>query len=50
MARDRRVFELAKNEQLPIAWVLAGGYTEDTSKVVRVHLNTFEAALEVYFP
>ena len=30
------------------AWVLAGGYTEDTRKVVQVHLNTFDAALEVY--
>jgi acetoin utilization deacetylase AcuC-like enzyme len=48
LARDRRVFELAKQEDLPIAWVLAGGYTEDTSKVVRVHLNTFQAALDVY--
>lgn len=48
LARDRRVFELAKQEKLPVAWVLAGGYTEDTSKVVRVHLNTFEAAFDVY--
>lgn len=48
LARDLRVFEIAKRESLPIAWVLAGGYTEDTSKVVRVHLNTFEAAFEVH--
>jgi hypothetical protein len=33
---------------IPIAWVLAGGYTEDTSKVVRVHTNTFEAWREVF--
>jgi len=46
--RDRRVFAFAKAEGLPIVWVLAGGYTEDTRKVVQVHLNTFEAALEVY--
>jgi acetoin utilization deacetylase AcuC-like enzyme len=48
MARDRRVFEFARAERIPIAWVLAGGYTPDTSKVVRVHLNTFEAALAVF--
>lgn len=48
LARDRRVFELAKQENLPIAWVLAGGYTEDTSKVVCVHLNTFTAAFDLY--
>jgi acetoin utilization deacetylase AcuC-like enzyme len=46
--RDRRVFAWARRERLPIAWVLAGGYTPDTSKVVRVHLNTFDAALEVF--
>lgn len=46
--RDRLVFAFAKAERLPIAWVLAGGYTEDTRKVVEVHLNTFDAALEVY--
>jgi acetoin utilization deacetylase AcuC-like enzyme len=48
LARDRRAFGWAKQHGLPIAWVLAGGYTKDTSKVVRVHLNTFEAALSVY--
>jgi acetoin utilization deacetylase AcuC-like enzyme len=47
-ARDRRAFEFAREHGLPIAWVLAGGYTEDTSKVVRVHLNTFAAAFEVF--
>lgn len=48
LARDRRAFSFAREQGLPIAWVLAGGYTEDTSKVVRVHLNTFAAALEVF--
>ncbi len=47
-ARDRRVFEWAKAHGIPVAWVLAGGYTEDVSKVVRVHLNTFDAWREVY--
>ena len=47
-ARDRFVFEFAKAHQIPIAWVLAGGYTEDVMKVVRVHLNTFEAWRDVY--
>ncbi len=47
-ARDRRVFEFTKAHGIPVAWVLAGGYTEDVSKVVRVHLNTFQAWREVY--
>jgi acetoin utilization deacetylase AcuC-like enzyme len=47
-ARDRRLFEFTKENGIPVAWVLAGGYTKDVSKVVRVHLNTFEAWREVY--
>ncbi len=43
LARDRAVFAFAREQGIPIAWVLAGGYTEDVTKVVRVHLNTFAA-------
>jgi acetoin utilization deacetylase AcuC-like enzyme len=46
--RDRWVFDWAKRERLPLAWVLAGGYTRDLSKVVEVHLGTFDAAQAVY--
>jgi acetoin utilization deacetylase AcuC-like enzyme len=46
--RDRWVFEWARREHLPLAWVLAGGYTPDISKVVAVHLGTFEAALATH--
>ena len=48
LVRDRRVFEFAKAHAIPVAWVLAGGYTSDVSKVVRVHLNTFRAWREIY--
>jgi len=48
LERDRRVFAFAKAHNIPIAWILAGGYTSDVSKVVRVHLNTFAAWREVY--
>jgi acetoin utilization deacetylase AcuC-like enzyme len=47
-ARDRLVLEIARQNGIPIAWVLAGGYTRDVEKVVRVHLNTFEAWRDVY--
>ena len=47
-ARDRRVFAFAKEHRIPIAWVLAGGYTRDIRKVVRVHVGTFEAWREVW--
>ncbi len=48
LERDRRAFAYAKAKRIPIAWVLAGGYTEDVTKVVRVHLNTFVAARVVF--
>lgn len=48
--RDRRVFQFCKDHSIPIVWVLAGGYTEDISKVVKVHVNTFEACKEVFAP
>jgi acetoin utilization deacetylase AcuC-like enzyme len=46
--RDRAVFAWAKESGLPVAWVLAGGYTKDVSKVVGVHLGTFDAAAAVH--
>ena len=42
-ARDSRVFEFARSHHIPIAWVLAGGYTRDITKIVRIHAGTFEA-------
>jgi acetoin utilization deacetylase AcuC-like enzyme len=47
--RDRAVFAWARREGLPLAWVLAGGYTPDVSKVVAVHLATFDAAKAAYY-
>jgi acetoin utilization deacetylase AcuC-like enzyme len=46
--RDRWVFAWARREGLPLAWTLAGGYTPDISKVVAVHLGTFDAAKAIY--
>jgi acetoin utilization deacetylase AcuC-like enzyme len=43
LERDRLVFEFAKTKNLPFAWVLAGGYSKDISKVVEVHVNTARA-------
>jgi acetoin utilization deacetylase AcuC-like enzyme len=49
-ARDERVFRTASRRGIPIAWVLAGGYTPDVSQVVEVHLNTFIAAARARAP
>jgi acetoin utilization deacetylase AcuC-like enzyme len=46
--RDRFVFDWAKAQRLPLAWVLAGGYTQDVSKIVAIHLGTFDAAADVH--
>jgi acetoin utilization deacetylase AcuC-like enzyme len=46
--RDRMVFEFAKSNDLPVAWVLAGGYSKDIRKVVDVHVNTARVWCEVF--
>lgn len=46
--RDAHVFGVARAAGIPIAWVLAGGYTKDLSKVVAVHANTFAEAVRVF--
>jgi acetoin utilization deacetylase AcuC-like enzyme len=46
--RDRWVFAWARQRGIPVAWVLAGGYTRDIEKVVRVHVNTFHACREAW--
>jgi acetoin utilization deacetylase AcuC-like enzyme len=46
--RDRKVFAFARQHSVPIAWVLAGGYTRDLTKVVEVHVNTFKAAAGIF--
>ncbi|CAN5835640.1 histone deacetylase [soil metagenome] len=47
-ARDALVFETARTARIPIAWVLAGGYTKDITKVVEVHANTFAEAARAF--
>jgi acetoin utilization deacetylase AcuC-like enzyme len=52
MERDRRVFTIAKNAGIPLAWCLAGGYQRDASGgidgVLALHMNTFDACVEIY--
>lgn len=46
--RDRAIFKVAKMEGIPLAWNLAGGYSEPTQKVVDIHLQTLKISDEVY--
>ena len=45
-ARDAYVFSLARTRNIPLTWVLAGGYT-DVATLVRLHTGTVKAANEV---
>lgn len=42
-ARDCKIFAFARAHSIPIVWVLAGGYTRDVMKIVRIHAGTFDA-------
>jgi acetoin utilization deacetylase AcuC-like enzyme len=44
-ARDALVLDACRARGIPVAWVLAGGYTEDVSRVVEVHLGTVRASV-----
>lgn len=46
--RDTFVFEQCKNNKVPVAVTLGGGYAYDTEDTVRIHYNTCLAALEAY--
>lgn len=47
--RDKLVFQLAKEYNFPIMFVLAGGY-QRMYHLVPLHVGTFRAANEIYFP
>lgn len=47
--RDRFVFDWAHRHGLPVLFVMAGGYQE-MAQLVELHVNTFVAAQQVFFP
>lgn len=48
--RDRIVFATCRELQLPVAWVLAGGYQEPIGKVIAIHVATMEECVRVHLP
>lgn len=46
--RDEQVFQLAKQHQFPILFLLAGGY-QPLKNLVPLHVMTFQKAHQVYF-
>lgn len=47
--RDEFVLSLAKEQDIPIAIVMGGGYSEDVEDVVEAHCNTFRLAKQLFF-
>lgn len=46
--RDDCVFRVLGAAGVPVVWNLAGGYQEPLTRVLDLHLQTFDAMLEVY--
>lgn len=49
-ARDRFVLEMAKEQQIPVAVSMGGGYSEKISIIIEAHANTFRLAAELFSP
>jgi acetoin utilization deacetylase AcuC-like enzyme len=47
-ARDRIVFEVCRNERVPVVVNLAGGYQRPVSRVVELHVRTLQECWEVH--
>jgi acetoin utilization deacetylase AcuC-like enzyme len=45
-ARDRRVFDWCATRNVPVAFVMAGGYGVEIAQTVQVQCNTYRVALE----
>ena len=46
--RDQIVFNYAKIKNVPIVTVMGGGYSKDLNLIIAAHLNTYDAALEIF--
>ena len=47
--RDRFVFQTCKDNNIPVAVSMGGGYSEKLSTIVEAHSNTFRQAQNIYF-
>lgn len=48
-ARDEFVLTQARDNNIPVAVVMGGGYSEDIEQVVEAHCNTFRVAQRLFF-
>lgn len=47
--RDRLVLNVAKENKIPIAVSIGGGYSPDFRDIIEAHANTFRLAQEIFF-
>jgi acetoin utilization deacetylase AcuC-like enzyme len=47
--RDRIVLEAAKENKIPLAVSMGGGYSPDFRDIIEAHANTFRLAQEIFF-
>lgn len=47
--RDRYVLQTLKDNELPVAIAMGGGYSPKISDIIEAHSNTFRLAQEIYF-
>jgi acetoin utilization deacetylase AcuC-like enzyme len=47
-ARDRFVLRCARDNALPVAVTMAGGYAHDVADIVDIHFNTVRTAFEIF--
>lgn len=49
LARDKFVFNICKENNIPVAVSMGGGYSEKITDIIDAHANTFRAAQEIFF-
>lgn len=47
--RDRKVLQFCKNNKVPVAVSMGGGYSERVATLVEAHANTFRLAQDIFF-
>jgi acetoin utilization deacetylase AcuC-like enzyme len=48
-ARDKLVLKTCKENKIPVAISMGGGYSEKLADIIEAHANTFRVAQEIYF-
>ena len=47
--RDRIVLQACKDQEIPVAVSMGGGYAEKLAHIIEAHANTYRLAQHIYF-